>query len=82
MRINIYSQELTSEVKLVKKNSSTGIVYHGAQLILHSTPMLHYSSDDDDRSAITLWLPTSQIRCEEMARAFETIAKIFHRDIV
>lgn len=77
MRINVYSQELTSEVIRICKESNTGIVYEAAQLILHSSPMLHHPPDDDDRSAITFWLPKSQTRREEMAQAFERIAAIF-----
>jgi hypothetical protein len=77
MRINVYSQELTSEVVLVEKRSNTGITYHAAQLILHSSPMLHHPPDDDDRSAVTFWLPRSEHRREEMALAFERIAELF-----
>lgn len=77
MRINVYSQELTDEVALIEKGSNTGVVYHAAQLILHSSPMLHHPPEDDDRSAVTFWLPKSRRRREEMARAFERIAAIF-----
>lgn len=77
MRINVYSQELTSEVLLVEKGSNTGAVYHAAQLILHSSEKLHHPPADDDRSAVTFWLPKSQERREEMAKAFEEVAAIF-----
>lgn len=77
MRINVYSQELTNEVIRVEKGSNTGVVYCAAQLVLHSSPMLHHPPMDDDRSAITFWLPKSDGRREEMALAFEEIAKIF-----
>lgn len=77
MRINVYSQELTSEVIAVEKEANTGVTYHAAQLILLSSPMLHHPPMDDDRSAITFWLPKSQARREAMARAFEEIASIF-----
>jgi len=77
MRVNIYSQELTSEVVCVEKKSNTGVTYHAAQLVLHSSSMLHHPPMDDDRSAITFWLPKSQARREEMAQAFERIAMIF-----
>ena len=77
MRINVYSQELTDEVKLIEKGSNTGIVYHAAQLILHSSPMLHHPPEDDDRSAVTFWLPKSPERREAMAKAFERLAAIF-----
>jgi hypothetical protein len=129
MRINVYSQELTDETKLIAKESDgiavTGIpclpngepngsprrelppfeiscwesagkprdmmgftnpyrdikeqpiVYHAAQLMLHSSPRLHHPPQDDDRSAVTFWLPKSKARREEMAKAFERIAEIF-----
>jgi hypothetical protein len=77
VRINVYSQELTNEVLPVSKESNTGVVYHAAQLVLHSSPLLHHPPQDDDRSAITFWLPKSQRRREEMAKAFEEIARLF-----
>lgn len=77
MRVNVYSQELTSEVLAVEKPSNTGVVYHAAQLILHSSEKLHHPPMDDDRSAITFWLPKSQHRREEAAKAFEAMARIF-----
>jgi len=77
MRINVYSQELTNEVLMLSKESNTGIVYHAAQLILHSSPMLHHPPADDDRSAVTFWLPKSKELREEMAKAFEEISFVF-----
>ena len=77
MRINVYSQELTSEVIEVVKTSNTGISYRAAQMILHSSSMLHHPPQDDDRSAVTFWLPSSQHRREEIAQAFEKMAAIF-----
>lgn len=77
MRINVYSQELTAEVIHVEKESNTGVVYHAAQLILHSSERLHHPPEDDDRSAVTFWLPKSQGRRNEMANAFYRIAEIF-----
>jgi hypothetical protein len=53
MRINVYSQELTQEVKLVSKVADTGIRYYGARMMLASPNILHHTEDDDDRSAIT-----------------------------
>jgi len=77
MRINVYSQELTNEVLVISKESNTGVVYHAASLVLHSSPMLHHPPMDDDRTAITFWLPKSSTRREDMAKAFEEIAEIF-----
>lgn len=77
MRVNLYSQELTPEVEHIKKTSNTGIVYHAAKLVLHSSPFLHHPPQDDDRSAVIFWLPKSYACREEMAVAFERIAEIF-----
>jgi hypothetical protein len=77
MRINVYSQELTDEVITLEKVSNTGLTYTAAQLILHSSQMLHHPPDDDDRSAVTFWLPKSKSKREHMAKAFEKIAEIF-----
>ena len=79
MRINIYSQELTDEVIVISKVSNTGIIYHGAQLVLHSSERLHHPPEDDDRSAVTFWLPKSHERRESIAKAFEEIAAVFRK---
>lgn len=74
MRINVYSQELTDEVVTIEKLSNTGLIYSAVQLMLHSSPMLHHPPRDDDRSAVTFWLPKSTQRREQLARAFEGMA--------
>ena len=74
MRINVYSQELTDEVVSIEKRSNTGIGYSAVQLVLHSSPMLHHPPADDDRSAVTFWLPRTVARREALARAFEDMA--------
>lgn len=76
MRINVYSQFLTNETHTVEKESNTGFVYSAVQLILHSSPMLHHPPADDDRSAVTFWLPKSRKRREELASTFEDLAKL------
>lgn len=76
MRINVYSQELTSEAHLIAKGANTGVVYHAVQLMLHSSPMLHHPPADDDRSAVTFWLPKSNGRRELLAHTFEEMARL------
>ncbi|UYA98816.1 hypothetical protein P9A53_gp72 [Xanthomonas phage vB_Xar_IVIA-DoCa6] len=76
MRVNVYSQELTSEVNLVQKESNTGLVYSAVQLMLHSSDKLHHPPADDDRSAITIWLPKSPERREELAMALLHMADL------
>jgi hypothetical protein len=73
MRINVYSQELTDEVITITKTSNTGLVYSAVQLVLHSSEKLQHPPQDDDRSAITLWLPKSKERRETLA---ETLIKM------
>lgn len=74
MRVNVYSQELTNEVKLISKESNTGLTYHAVQLLLHSSPMLHHPPEDDDRSAVTIWLPKSRQRRLNLANTLEYMA--------
>lgn len=76
MRVNIYSQELTDEVKQISKTSNTGIVYTAVQLMLHSSDKLHHPPNDDDRSAITIWLPRSASRRIQLAVALERMASL------
>lgn len=79
MRINIYSQEVTDEVQTEEKASNTGLIYTGVRMILHSSPMLHHPPQDDDRSAVTFWLPQSQERREKLAKTFEQMADAVRR---
>lgn len=74
MRLNIYSQELTDEVQTVEKVSNTGLTYSAVMFVLHSSDRLHHPPADDDRSAVTFWLPKSPERREALAKAFETAA--------
>lgn len=76
MRINVYSQELTKEVTTVsKKAEDTGIVYHGIRMYLASPDILHHTADDDDRSAITFWIPqANSFMPEDLAKIFEKMA--------
>jgi len=80
MRVNVYSQEITDEVILIKKKSNTGIVYTAVQFILHSSDKLHHSSEDDDRSAVTFWLPKSKTNRVMVARAFKIAARLIETD--
>lgn len=76
MRINVYSQELTNEAHIISKESNTGLVYSAVQIMLHSSDKLHHPPEDDDRSAVTFWLPKSSGRREGLARTFEHMASL------
>lgn len=74
MRVNVYSQELTDEVQVIEKMSNTGLIYSAVALMLHSSERLHHPPQDDDRSAIVIWLPKSEERREQLAEALEMMA--------
>lgn len=76
MRVNVYSQELTTEVLPIEKASNTGVTYSAVQFVLHSSERLHHPPQDDDRSAVTFWIPRTEARREELARAFERAAAL------
>jgi hypothetical protein len=60
MRINVYAEEVTSETEIIRKtvhtDEGTDETFYGVRFYLLSPKELHHSSDDDDRSAITLWV--------------------------
>lgn len=75
MRINIYSQELTKEIQVISKVADTGIEYYGVRIYLASPDVLHHTEQDDDRSAITFWLPhANRFKPTDLARVFERMA--------
>lgn len=76
MRVNVYSQEITDEVIPYMKRSNTGITYSAVMFILHSSPRLHHPPEDDDRSAVTFWIPRSAALRELLAQTFEQAARI------
>jgi hypothetical protein len=55
MRVNVYQEELTNEVKVVKKKAETNAEFIGIRFYLHSPNELHDDAGDDDRSAVTFW---------------------------
>jgi len=57
MRINVYAEELTTEVKVLKKKIEDGREFIAVRLFLKSHKDLHHTPADDDRSAITFWVP-------------------------
>lgn len=78
MRVNVYTQELTHEVELVRKAArDTGIFHYGLRFWMHSPDVLHSEPDDDDRSAVTFWLPQTTMKNRyHMAALFVRAANI------
>lgn len=76
MRINVYAEELTGETEVVSKVAETGITYYAARLFLESSPKLHNRPDDDDRTAITFWIPDTATGKEVLLQALEDLCNI------
>jgi hypothetical protein len=57
------------------KQTEGGVIYSGVRLYLHSPDHLHARADDD-RSALTFWLPASAARRSYIADSFEQLAKL------
>jgi hypothetical protein len=81
VRVNVYSQELLTDgdvgvitVESGSKDADTDVRYSYVRQYLHGSSRLHAHEGDDDRSAITWWLPKSQQRREELAGQFEAMA--------
>ena len=64
MRIQVYAEEMTGEVEVVEKNG-----YQGIRFYLQSGPSLHHTALDDDRSAVTFWIPHMRHQANELASA-------------
>ena len=79
MRMNVYSQELTDETELITKEADTKVVYSAVRMFLHSSERLHNHEGDDDRSAITFWLPKSNERRMALAHTFEVLADLVRK---
>lgn len=73
MRINVYSQELTKEVQLIEQLDRDGRNKHaGVRLYMASPSMLHHLDCDDDRSAVTFWVPNcSSFDASDLALVFD-----------
>ena len=77
MRLNVYSEELTRDIELVSKIADTGIRYYGVRLYLASPDILHHTPTDDDRSAITFWLPNARSFTKaDLANVFRRISDL------
>lgn len=72
MRINIYSEELTSRVEKITKEAN-GRIFYGLRFYLQSPEALHHTPDDDDASAVTFWCDSEFGLTSLMQMALNTI---------
>jgi len=81
MRVNIYSQELIlngdpKTLELGYQRAGTNISYPYIRMHLHSSDRLHQPPMDDDRSAVTFWLPKSRDKRWALRQLFLTMAEL------
>lgn len=81
MRVNVYSEELIGEFTVVRKPEPgpNGRLFLGVRFFMFSPKELHNTADDDDRSAVTFWVPWDKKSENEdgkkwMARLFRNAA--------
>lgn len=75
MRINIYAEELTDETTLVETVADTGRKFYGARIFLESSDKLHNTPEDDDRSAVTFWIPSTKVGQRAIADMFISLGE-------
>ena len=76
----MYSQELTKEVSLVSKADDRGNVHYGVRMFMASPDILHNTPDDDDRTAVTFWLPNcGSFSASDLADVFGTASRLAMR---
>lgn len=83
MRINVYAEELTAETELVTKTVTDDKfgtrTFYGVRMYLASPDVLHADPEDDDRSAITLWVPWTRAGGHDFDRVTDTLAGLLVR---
>lgn len=62
MRVNVYAEELTGEVKVIEKDGFWGLRFY-----LASADELYCTDNDDDRSAVTFWGKTKTTQVIDIA---------------
>jgi hypothetical protein len=75
MKVNVYKEEQTDEVRLIKQTAKTGADYIGISFILATPVELHYDTDDDDRPAVTFWGTNRDDLLKLLYRATEELEK-------
>lgn len=80
MRINVYAEELTDEVELITKHVDDEKfgprTFYGVRVYLASPDVLHSDPEDDDRSAITLWVPWTRVGGHNPEAVWEMLGRL------
>jgi hypothetical protein len=81
MRVNVYGHELTDEVIEIKKDKRLGVQLLLANLNQQQALLNGTRPPDDERSAVTFWIPVAPWNRERQARTFEKVAAVFRRGL-
>lgn len=76
MRINVYNEELTTDVKLIEKQAANGTMFYGLHFYLESSSLLHHKENDDDRSAVILWGDSPRRLITVLSKALKEAEKL------
>lgn len=85
MRVQVYAEEITGETSLVTKEvlptgvSSLHETFYGVRMYLASPEELHDDPNDDDRSAVTLWVPWTRMGGHNFQKIRETLFGLLHQ---
>lgn len=83
MRINVYAEELTAETELVTKtvhDDKFGTrTFYGVRMYLASPDVLHADPEDDDRSAITIWVPWTRAAGHDFQCVEDVLGNLLQR---
>jgi hypothetical protein len=83
MRINVYGEEITDKIEIVKKAVDQRL-FLAIRVYLESSKKLHHSIGDNDESAISFWVPWTKEKgndIERVARIFENMAHLLRTQI-
>lgn len=78
MRINVYGEELTFANEVVHKVVD-GRNFYGVRMFLESSPFLHATSKDDDRSAVTFWVPWTSGQGNDFSKLSQILFSAAHQ---
>lgn len=83
MRINVYAEELTLDTEVVTKtvtDEKFGTrTFYGIRMYLASPPELHSDPADDDRSAITFWVPWTRAEGHDFGKLDDLLSELTQR---
>lgn len=83
MRVNVYAEELLPNTEMITKHVEDEAfgerTFYGVRMYLDSPTSLHHGEHDDDRSAVTIFVPWTQEQGHDFARARQVLLGLIQR---